>query len=287
MPTLEVWYSRMGVEEEARKLSKGSKIASLIKENLAGARKKTYEHVYSKLVGGNGTAPRIVDQPPLIYHSKETGEVEAIRKFFADYASTLRDDYRTLFARFHFVDAAVKVVGVGSVGTRCYIALFIGENGDPLFLQVKEARQSVLERVRSSKTSDHEGERVVTGQRLMQAVSDLFLGWTRGPLGRDYYVRQLRDMKFSAMLERYDADALVEYARVCGAALARAHAKAGEAGRIAGYLGNSSAFDAALGEYAIGYADQVNGDYDAFRAAARNGRIQTETSRGSLETMIS
>ena len=178
------------------------------------------------------------------------------------------------------------MIGVGSVGTRCYIVLLLDEHDDPLFLQIKEVRASVLEQHHGPSPWQQNGERVVAGQRLMQAASDIFLGWARGPEGRDFCVRQLRDMKLSAQLENYDATAFTLYVGLCGEVIARAHAKAGQAPTIAGYLDKGVAFDDAVATYAVGYADQVERDYEAFRRAARNGSIQTETSISLTETMI-
>jgi uncharacterized protein (DUF2252 family) len=174
----------------------------------------------------------------------------------------------------------------GRVGTRCFIVLLQGDHDDPFFLQIKEARQSVLQPFVRRTRWKNEGERVVTGQRLMQAVSDIFLGWARGPRGRDVYIRQLRDMKVALELEGLQAEHLVLYGGLCGAALARAHAKAGKAQEIAGYLGAGSTFDDAIGQYAIAYADQVERDYETFRDAARTGRLKTETSSTPVDVMI-
>jgi uncharacterized protein (DUF2252 family) len=241
--------------------------------------------VYNKIATHQNGAVRIVDEPPLLFHVdadlKEHGQA-----FLRRYSATLREDYRVLFDRFRLADAALKVVGVGSVGTRCYIVLLLDEHDAPLFLQIKEACASVLEQHHGPSPWKQNGERVVAGQRLMQAASDIFLGWARGPTGRDFYVRQLRDLKLSAQLERYDPTMFTLYVELCGQALARAHAKAGQAPTIAGYLGKSPAFDEAITKYAVGYADQVERDYETFRTAARDGIIATET-RGSLtETMI-
>jgi len=164
--------------------------------------------------------------------------------------------------------------------------LLLDEHGEPLFLQIKEATASVLEPHHGPSPWKQNGERVVAGQRLMQAASDIFLGWARGPRGRDFYVRQLRDMKLSAQLERYDPTIFTVYVEFCGEALARAHAKAGQAPTISGYLGKNAAFDEAITNYAVGYADQVERDYETFRTAARNGLIATETSGSLTETMI-
>ena len=186
-----------------------------------------------------------------------------------------------MFDRYRFQDTAVKVVGVGSVGTRCYLHLFLADEDDPLFLQSKEARRSVLESPRGKSRFEHQGFRIVEGQRLMQAASDIFLGWFRSANGHDYYVRQFRDMKVSAEVETFQPSTLVAYASMCGWALARAHAKAGDAAMIAGYLGSNDQFDDALAQYSIAYADQAEHDFEAFQAAIRSGRLQTEPAKGA------
>jgi len=259
----------------------------LVATDARRARSQTAEHVFQKITTNVGETPRIRDQPPLIYHPQAPDLHQAVQVVLSKYAATLRDDYRALFARFRYLDTAIKVVGVGSVGTRCFIVLLQGEHSEPLFLQIKEARQSVLQPYVGNSHWQNEGERVVAGQRLMQAVSDIFLGWARGPQGRDCYMRQLRDMKVSLGLDTLVAEHLVLYGGLCGAALARAHAKAGRAPEIAGYLGRADAFDEALGQYATTYADQVERDYEAFRDATRAGRLKTETSDSPVEVMIS
>ena len=189
---------------------------------------------------------------------------------------SLPDDLRKLLERFEFVDAARKVVGVGSVGTRCFIALLQGrDEGDPLFLQIKEATASVLEDSLPASTYTNHGERVVQGQRLMQASSDIFLGWTTGPdPDRHYYWRQLRDMKGSLDTETTSPSGLKIYARLCGWTLARAHARSGDPVAIAAYLGDSDRFDTSIAHFAERYADQNDHDYRAFTEAVRSGRIE-------------
>jgi len=285
MPMMAVWYSRLSYDSIRKQLKRNPKLEQLVAEDIKRAQNSTAEHVYNKIATHQNGAVRIVDEPPLLFHVdadlKEHGQA-----FLRRYSATLREDYRVLFDRFRLADAALKVVGVGSVGTRCYIALLLDEHDAPLFLQIKEACASVLEQHHGPSPWKQNGERVVAGQRLMQAASDIFLGWARGPTGRDFYVRQLRDLKLSAQLERYDPTMFTLYVELCGQALARAHAKAGQAPTIAGYLGKSPAFDEAITKYAVGYADQVERDYETFRTAARDGIIATET-RGSLtEAMI-
>jgi uncharacterized protein (DUF2252 family) len=209
-----------------------------------------------------------------------------ITAFFKRYRETLAEERRILFDRFKVVDVAIKVVGVGSVGTRCYVALLLAAPDDPLFLQIKEARPSVLERYTGHSRVAHNGQRVVVGQRLMQAASDIFLGWSRGPGGRDFYVRQLRDMKAAPVIEAQTPRVMRAYATVCGLALARAHDKAGDAAMIAGYLGGIDHFDQAIGDYAVAYADQVERDYATFVKAVRSGRLKSDVSPSPLETAL-
>ncbi len=287
MSTMDVWYSKISYAALFERTGGNAAATKQVATDARRAQKQTAEHVFQKVTTKAGGTPRIIDQPPLIYHPQAEGLHVATRAFLMKYAATLREDYQALFARFRYLDAAIKVVGVGSVGTRCFMVLLQGEHSDPLFLQLKEARKSVLQPYVGRSPWQNEGERVVAGQRLMQAVSDIFLGWARGPAGRDYYVRQLRDMKVSLDLESLAAGHLVLYARLCGAALARAHAKAGKAPEIAGYLGSSGAFDDALGQYATAYAGQVERDYETFRDATRTGRLKTETSGTPIEVMIS
>jgi len=193
----------------------------------------------------------------------------------ADYRLCLSDDRRVLLDRYQFADAALKVVGIGSVGTRCYITLLISDENHPLLLQFKEAGRSVLEPYTAGSAYDNQGQRVVVGQRLMQSSSDIFLGWVRGGRGRDFYVRQLRDMKMSVPIEGISFVRFKEYGRICGRTLARAHAKSGDSAAISGYIGNSDNLDRALASFALAYADQTERDHAALVKAARAGRIET------------
>jgi uncharacterized protein (DUF2252 family) len=188
------------------------------------------------------------------------------------YRDSLPDDRRVLFDRYHLQDFALKVVGIGSVGTRCYVGLFFSAEGHPLLLQFKEARPSVLAPYAGRSLYENQGQRVVVGQRLMQSSSDIFLGWARGRI--DFFGRQLRDMKLSFPIERLSDVQLKRYAEACGSTLARAHAKSGDAVTISGYLGKSDVFDQAIGEFALAYADQTVRDHAALREAVRAGRIE-------------
>ncbi|MGZ4773365.1 MAG: DUF2252 domain-containing protein, partial [Ilumatobacteraceae bacterium] len=228
---------------------------------------------------------RIVSQPPIVVPLRDLGpsvglsidEIErAVHEQFRAYRATLQDDRRLLLERFEIVDMARKVVGVGSVGTRAFIVLLQGrDQRDPLFLQVKEATASVLEDHLPKSRYAQPGERVVQGQRMMQAASDIFLGWTKGYQANRYmYWRQLRDMKGSAVVETMGPTELSFYARICGRTLARAHARSGDPIALAAYLGTKDRFDKAITDFAERYADQNEQDYEAFTDAIRAGRLE-------------
>ncbi|HKF36734.1 MAG TPA: DUF2252 family protein, partial [Ktedonobacteraceae bacterium] len=220
---------------------------------------------------------RIKDEPPLIYHLSPL-DTEAARAFVGAYLATLPDERRMIIGRYRALDIAQKVVGVGSVGTHCLIVLALGgaDGDDPLFMQIKEAEASVLEPYLGASPYQHHGERVVRGQRAMQATSDILLGWSTFN-GRDYYVRQLRDMKLSAEVEAMVPAAFTAYVRLCAATLARAHARTGDPVQISGYLGNKDTFDQAIADFAEAYADQNERDHAALLAAIKEGRVQAQT----------
>ena len=186
----------------------------------------------------------------------------------------MQEDRRTLIDRYELKDIAMKVVGVGSVGTFCAVMLLMASEQDPLFLQVKEARASVLETYAGKSLYAHHGQRVVNGYRLMQSASDIFLGWTEGKLGRHFYVRQLKDMKLAPLVELFSAVMMMQYAEICGWALARAHARSGEPAAISGYLGKSDAFDKAIATFSVAYADQTERDHEVLRKAVQAGRVE-------------
>ena len=282
---LEAWYSRITVADLQALVGESVDLGGRVKKKITEARKQTSEQVFHKLTTPSRGLPRIVDQPPLIYHTDLLTERE-VAVVLKQYRETLAEERRILFDRFKLVDWAIKVVGVGSVGTRCAVALLLAAPDDPLFLQFKEAGPSVLERYTGHARVPHNGQRVVVGQRLMQSASDIFLGWCRGPRGRDVYVRQLRDMKVSADIETMPPKVMRAYATLCGLALARAHDKAGDAAMIAGYLGSSDQFDEAIGDYAVAYANEVERDYKTFVRAIRSGRLKTDVSPSRLETAL-
>jgi uncharacterized protein (DUF2252 family) len=276
MGELEVWYSRVGAEEVSGLLSDAKKkTTKKLNKALRKARGHDRLQALSKLTRVVDGRRMINDDPPLLVRLPEGDDIRAqVYAILESYKRTLQDDRRHLLDRYRFVDTARKVVGVGSVGTRAYVVLLEGrDEDDPLFLQVKEAGASVLENYVKSNTYEHHGHRVVAGQRLMQAASDIFLGWFRGTGGRDFYWRQLKDMKGSANVESMSPDELVLYGGLCGWTLARAHARSGDRAQIAGYLGKGERFDRAIAEFAQAYADQTERDHAALCAAVKSGRL--------------
>jgi uncharacterized protein (DUF2252 family) len=220
---------------------------------------------------------RIVDDPPVVAHVELPGGAASLDKTFSDYRATLAENRRELVERYRFVDFALKVVGVGSVGTRCFVVLLEGrDEGDPLFLQAKEATASVLDPYLATSRHTNHAERVVVGQRLMQATPDIFLGWTRGPEGRDFYFRQLWDMKGSVDVTTLRPPGLGFYGDLCARSLARAHARSGDAAAISAYLGSGDTFDGAVADFSEAYADQNERDHQAFVAAIADGRIAAQ-----------
>jgi uncharacterized protein (DUF2252 family) len=275
MGFLDVWYSRVDAEAALSVLRRSARKG--MSRQFQKSRRRTSLQALSKLATVSDGRLNIIEDPPLITHVPEEGHRESLRRFFRSYYGSLQDDRRTLLQRYRFVDFALKVVGVGSVGTRCFIALLDGcDNDDPLFLQLKEARASVLEPHAGPSRYHNHGQRVVNGQRLMQSASDIFLGWSSEG-GSDCYVRQLRDMKGTAALEGMTGADLIDYAGLCGWVLARAHARSGDPAPIAAYLGKSPAFDNAIAAFATAYADQTEQDYKVFKAAVKSGRIPAET----------
>ena len=277
MRALDVWYSRIDVEEVLAFLSDKETVARLRSRLAKAAAHSTPDSDFPKLAESHGDRFAIRDAPPLVYHHREINlddEGHDILGSVARYVTTLQDDRRKLLERYRLVDFALKVVGVGSVGTFCGILLMMAEDDDPLFLQAKESHPSVLEKYVGKSVYANHGQRVVEGQRLMQAASDLFLGWAEGKRGRQFYVRQLRDMKVKPLVEAFNRATMNDYATLCGWGLARAHARSGDAAMIAGYLGKRDVFDRAIARFARSYADQAERDHAAFIAAIRAGRIE-------------
>jgi uncharacterized protein (DUF2252 family) len=277
MHTLEVWYSRIDGEQVLDLMrSTGSRCPA--DPVISSHSPQKIQHVLPKLIEHVDGRWRFRDNPPLVYHPAQGARFgDEVKHFLARYRDTLQDDRRTLLSRFRVVDLAMKVVGVGSVGTRCLILLLMAGDDDGLVLQYKEAGPSVLEPfIGKSKYHTH-GQRVVCGQRLLQSASDLFLGWSTDEDKRDFYFRQLRDMKTSVRVDGMSASQLTEYATMCGWALARAHAKAGDPGLIAGYLGRGDAFDRAVAAFAKAYAYQTEHDHAGMVRAVKAGRLVAQT----------
>jgi uncharacterized protein (DUF2252 family) len=280
MDALDRWYAQLNFEDIQAYFRNDPDMSARISTKGKQARSETSEATVLKLTTDEGGLPKIKDHPPTIYHLQSfTRDFEKQREaFVARYKQTLSADHRFLYEKYRHQDSVVKVVGVGSVGTRCFMALLLFDNEDPLFLQFKEARKSVLEPPRSKRRYENQARRVVEGQRLMQAASDIFLGWS-STRHHDYYVRQFRDMKVTAEIDSFKARTLVGYATMCGWTLARAHAKTGDATRIAGYLGSTEQFDDALALYSKAYADQAERDFKTFKAAIRSGRLSVKPAK--------
>jgi uncharacterized protein (DUF2252 family) len=291
MKHLEVWYAHMDIEDTVAQLSAQftPKMVKETEKTLAKARTRDSMSAFEKLTHLVDGELRIVAEPPLIVPIEDLADgqerdemFEGLHQLLRGYRSTLQWDRRILVEEFRLVDVARKVVGVGSVGTRAWIALMLGlDDQDPLFLQVKEAEASVLEEHLGHSGFANHGERVVTGQRLMQASSDIFLGWLHVDEGldgrpRDFYCRQLRDWKGSAVIEQMIPRGMAQYGKLCGWTLARAHARSGDRVAIAAYLGKSPSFDRALVQFSHAYADQNKRDYDALVAAVKSGRLTAQ-----------
>ena len=276
MRAFDLWYEHIDVEQIITALPRAARkrLAARVAKTRA---RSVVEHDFPKLVEG-GRQPRIKHDPPLLFHLPAHQRKEAHRNFLQAlemYRGTLDDHYRVLLDRFRLYDLAIKVVGVGSVGTMCMVALLMADDDDPLFLQIKQANASVLEPYAGRSVYRHHGQRVVMGQRLMQSASDMMLGWTIGKLfGRHFYVRQLRDMKLSAIVETMEPETLKLYGMLCAGSLAWAHARSGDPVMISGYLGKSDVFDQAIVKFAAAYADQTETDYRRMRKAVRDGRLE-------------
>ena len=284
---LEVWYARANADEVAAVLaaSASKKARDAARKALSKARRRTSVSVLRKLTERHDGRLRFVDRAPLVVPLRSIeglggpDEVQQrVRDFYRKYLDTLADDHRHLLRQYRVVDIAHKVVGVGSVGTRAFIVLLTGRNDDdPLVLQFKEASTSVLEPYLAPTAYATPGERVVRGQRMMQAASDVFLGWSSADDGRHYYWRQLRDMKGSAEVAVMTPRELRAYAGLCGWSLARAHARSGEGVAVAAYLGKGTSFDDAIASFSSAYADQNDADFAAHRQAVADGRLAART----------
>jgi uncharacterized protein (DUF2252 family) len=293
MTSLDVWYARLDLDQIRSELKSGvsDRLRKAVDEGMARARTRDGMQALAKLTAVVDGTRRIVADPPLIVPISDlaasqedaVGLDTMICDLLASYRRTLHEDSAELLSRYQLADMARKVVGVGSVGTRCWIVLMLGsDEADPLFLQVKEAERSVLSEYAGASKYHNQGQRVVVGQRYTQASSDIFLGWIRIEEGidghpHDYYVRQLRDWKLSVEVGRMSPDWLRRYVGYCGWTLARAHARTGDRFAMSGYLGSSDVFDEAIADFAISYADQNDRDYSALSRAAKSGRVAAKT----------
>ncbi len=275
MTALDVWYAHIGVESLLTFTTHAKELKKL-KVEVSKARASTPVLELHKLTEITNGQLRLIDNPPLVFHPAAEDPLAAeMLSVFHKYRHTLRDDSLALLDHYRVVDVAMKVVGVGSLGTRCGVALLVAEDNDALFLQIKEARASVLEPYAGKSTYENHAQRVVAGQHLVQASTDIFLGWTKGDSGHDFYLRQLRDMKTAVEIEGMSAMDLQGYAHLCGWALARSHARSGNRFAIAGYLGQNDTFDRAIASFAVAYADQNDRDYQQLVEAVAAGKIKT------------
>ncbi|WP_231632122.1 DUF2252 domain-containing protein [Flavobacterium sp. KJJ] len=277
LSALQIWYADIDLAELIER-GEDEELKEFQQKRIKKAAEYTaHEKEFAKMTYQDGSRARIKDDPPLIFHpSGEEGkrilkEAEIVHK---RYIQTLSDEKKVLLSRYSLHDLAIKVVGVGSVGTLCGISLLMSATGEPIFLQFKEARKSVLEENVSAKSKyTHQGERIVMGQKLMQSASDMFLGWTNDDHNKFFYIRQLRDAKVKPILEIMKARNMVDYAKACGWALARAHARTGDPSELSGYIGNSNEFANAISRFSMAYADQNEADYNKMLEAIKEGRL--------------
>lgn len=279
MPQMELWYYMIDSATLIAGLDDPDIRKRAIKRIEKARESKIADDVFPKLAAKEGEIIYIKDQLPTIFHweGHEPGEINKLVKFaFSGYRDSLSSSYQTLLDRYEMKDVAIKVVGVGSVGTLCWVLLMMASEHDPLFLQAKQAGPSVLEAYAGKSRFENHGQRVVNGYRLLQPASDIFLGWTRGRQGRDFYFRQLRDMKIKILVEIFGKSEMNIFADWCGQALALAHARGGDAALLSGYLGKGDAFDKAGAKFALAYADQNERDYEVFMRAIKQGKLKAE-----------
>jgi uncharacterized protein (DUF2252 family) len=274
---LQLWYARLDLSAAIQRFARTARDRKQMRRSVQQAQRRTLEGAFVKMTEVVNGRRRLIDDPPVITHVRDKHGHPLLNAAFDKYLSTVRDELRLLLDRYRVVDFAIKVVGVGSVGTRCGVVLLMANDGDPLLLQVKEANSSVLDVYAGRSKYHNHGQRVVVGQRVMQAASDAFLGWT-DIRGRDYYIRQLRDMKWALDISTAGKQRLERYVQGCGATLARAHARSTDPALIAGYLGSGRTFDDAMVAFAASYADQTEQDYAALVAAAKKRRIKAARS---------
>ena len=278
LETLELWYHSLLAEELIAGIPDPDFRDRAVKRLQKERGKSVAEDIFPKLVEQKGSVPLIKDQLPTIFHAEgqPPGEVDrAVIDTLEGYRGTLAPSYQQLLQRYQLRDVAMKVVGIGSVGTSCWVLLFTAGEGDPLFLQVKEARSSVLEPYAGRSVFKNHGERVISGYRMMQPASDIFLGWSSGPR-RDFFVRQLRDIKINVRVETFGRMEMELYAAWCGRALALSHARSGDPSALTGYLGKGDTFDQAIASFAVAYAEQNERDHAALARAVRQGKVKAE-----------
>jgi uncharacterized protein (DUF2252 family) len=275
MRQLEIWYNRLDEASIIDLFKLDRLFVKRVKAITSKARLHTHEHIFPAISELKNGKRKFQDQKPLIYHPPDVEKlIESGYAFFDEYYKSLSDDRKSLLSRYKIEDIALKVVGVGSVGTHCLIGLFTANEEDAIILQFKEGSRSVLEKYAGDSVYGNHGERIVNGQRLMQTVSDIFLGWTKSQNGTEFYVRQLRDMKASANPDNFTPRTLEEYATLCGWALAKSHAKAGRSPEITGYIGKTNVFTEAVTDFAVGYANRTEKDFALLKAAEKNQRIK-------------
>ena len=283
MSILDIWYDRIdwGVVQES---TSDKELKKRRKAQTEKALKRTIASFYfPKMTEAANGKHVLKDNPPTIYHwTGPDGDKfrDQAAKSFAMYRETLQEDRRRLFDRYRLEDIAIKVVGIGSVGTVCAVALMLAPDDEPMFLQFKQANNSVLEAFAGRSEFENHGQRVVAGQRIIQSASDIFLGWTQFDDGKHFYIRQLRDGKVKLEPALWDGPRMEEAAELMGAALARAHARSGDSAFLSGYLGVEDTFDEAIGDFSMTYADQAQQDYDRFVSAAKKGKIQVAEDLG-------
>ena len=282
MPVMDLWYEAIEMETLIGRIKDPDLRHRAIKRLAKGHASGTSEGIFPKLTEAYGGSRMFRDTPPTVFHWKHhvAGAIHAeVRDAFERYRRTLIPAHRFLLDRYEVKDAAIKVVGVGSVGTSCWVLLLMADEGDVLILQVKEARASVLEPYAGKSAFPNHGQRVVAGLQLMQPASDIFLGWTEGRLGRHFYIRQLRDVKIKFAVETFGTPEMSVFASWCGQSLALSHARSGDAAMIAGYVGKSDVLDEALGAFSIAYADQNEKDHAAFKRAVDDGKLEANYDR--------
>lgn len=277
MTQLNLWYYMLDSETILASLKNDEMRKRIIKRLDKARESHATQDVFPKLVAAEGEKFIIKEQLPTIFRLKEAtpGIIsENVKLAFTSYRESLAPAHRLLLDRYEVKDYAIKVVGVGSVGTLCWVLLLMADDKDPLFLQAKQAGPSVLEPYAGKSIFENHGQRVVNGYRLMQPASDIFLGWTKGKLGRDFYIRQLRDMKIKPLVEIFGKTEMMIFADWCGHALALAHARSGDAALLCGYMGKSDTMDKAIGKFAIAYADQNEKDFNVFKKAVDSGKLK-------------